>query len=464
MGALQNLGQYSKHDRKLWALIGKLDAHTEGAAANMSLKTRIAWLNDPTVHDLIERFPLPIAVLDDAGGVRALNYRFREAYGRRALDSAPLQALTHNPVPGWKTIEAPSREQGQVELKAQVLQVQGSQILILDDAADPELLQKLDELHAQINKLEKLSSTDSLTGAWNRAHFDRVITTELDRSMRFKQPVSLIFLDIDHFKRVNDASGHQAGDCVLRELVQVIGAAVRSIDAVFRWGGEEFVVLAAQTGYRDSTILAEKLRAKVEQHRFASAGPMTISLGVAEHFAGETAETWFHRVDEALYRAKDGGRNRVSVDRRGSSDTWAAESGLSAIRLVWQEAYESGEPTIDSQHRKLFELANALFDASFKARSTPEVFNAALEKLFAHIVRHFADEEVILAEHGYKELELHRQAHAHLLTRAGELKAAVAAGKATLGDLVEFLANAVVGQHLFVADRRYFPLFKKQEG
>src|ERR1019366_8731192 len=125
--------------------------------------------------------------------------------------------------------------------------------------------------------------------------------------------------------RDHDTYGHQAGDCVLRELVQVIGTTIRSIDAVFRWGGEEFVVLASLTGYRDSATLAEKLRAKVEQHRFASVGPVTISLGVAEHIAGETAEIWFHRVDEALYRAKDDGRNRVCVDERGSSDIWAAE-------------------------------------------------------------------------------------------------------------------------------------------
>jgi diguanylate cyclase (GGDEF)-like protein/hemerythrin-like metal-binding protein len=429
-----------------------------------SEEIRISWLDDPSVHDLIQSFPLPIAVLDDAGGALVLNHRFEETYGSRALSSAALQDMIRNPVPGWKTVKAPGREQGEVELKAQVVRVQGNPILILDDAADPDLLRKLNQLRAQISELEKLSSTDLLTGAWNRGHYDRVITSELDRSMRFKQPVSLIFLDIDHFKRVNDTYGHQAGDCVLRELVQVIGATIRSIDALFRWGGEEFVVLASSTGYREGAVLAEKIRVKVEQHRFDGVGPVTISLGVAEHVAMESTEIWFHRVDEALYRAKDGGRNRVSVDRRGSSDAWAAESGLSVIRLVWQEAYESGDPTIDRQHRELFELANALLEASFRAESSPEVFSTALEKLLAHIARHFADEETILAEHGYREIKAHRRAHAALLARAEELKASAAAGKTTLGDLVEFLASTVVAQHLFTADRRYFHLFRKQAG
>ena len=83
-----------------------------------------------------------------------------------------------------------------------------------------------------------------------------------------------------------------------------------------------------------------------------------------------------------------------------------------------------------------------------------------LEKLLAHIAQHFADEEMLLAQHNYKDLESHRRAHAALLARAGQIKASAAAGKATLGDLVEFLANTVVAQHLFKEDRKFFPLFK----
>jgi len=422
----------------------------------------IAWPADPAVHDLIQHFPFPIALLDDAGGVLVLNDRFTQTYGPQALDSAPLQDMIRKTASDWQTVQVPGRGQDQIEVMAQVLRVQGHPMLILDDAADPALLRKLDQLNGQITELERASSTDPLTRAWNRAHFDRVVASELDRSIRFRQPVSLVFLDLDHFKRINDTHGHQAGDSVLRELVQVIGTSIRSIDVLFRWGGEEFVVLASSTGYRAGATLAEKLRSKVEQHRFAGVGSVTISLGVVEHLATESAEILFRRVDQALYRAKNGGRNRVYVDERGSSDICAAESGSSAIRLIWQEAYECGEPTIDREHRELFELANSLFDASFKSKSSPEAFGAALDKLLAHVVRHFADEEALLAQNGYKGLASHRRAHAHLLARAAELKAAVADGKTTLGDLVEFLANKVVAQHLFKADRCFFPLFKKQ--
>jgi diguanylate cyclase (GGDEF)-like protein/hemerythrin-like metal-binding protein len=421
----------------------------------------VQWLADSTVHDLIRRFPLPIALLDDTGGVLVLNDRFERTYGAAALESAALQDMIRIPAPGWHTVRLQCLEQDEIEAKAQVLRVEGNPMLILDDATDPGLLRQLDQLHGQITELERLSSTDRLTGAWNRAHLDRVVAAELNRSIRSRQPVSLILLDIDHFKRVNDSCGHQAGDSVLCELVQVIGAAVRSVDTLFRWGGEEFVVLASSTGYRAGATLAENLRAKVEQHSFAGVGSVTISLGVAEHVATESPQIWFGRVDQALYRAKNGGRNRVCVDERGSSDIWAAESGLSVIRLVWQEAYECGEPTIDREHRELFDLANVLLDASFKSESSLQAFSIALEKLLAHIVRHFADEEALLAERAYKDLESHRRAHAGLLARAGELKTAATAGKITLGDLVDFLANTVVAQHMFKLDREFFPLFKE---
>jgi hemerythrin len=222
------------------------------------------------------------------------------------------------------------------------------------------------------------------------------------------------------------------------------------------------MILAPSTGYRSGAALAERIRGCVEQHCFTGVRRVTVSLGVAEYCSTESAEVWFHRVDEAHYQAKHGGRNRIHVDQRGSSDIWAAESGPSVVRLIWQEAYECGEPTIDGEHRELFDVANTLFDASFKSETSPDVFSAALDKLLEHIVRYFADEEALLAQHGYECLGRHRLCHAALLARAADLKAAVLAGKTTLGDLVEFLANTMVAHHLFTEDRKYFPLFAPQ--
>ena len=151
------------------------------------------------------------------------------------------------------------------------------------------------------------------------------------------------------------------------------------------------------------------------------------------------------------------------VHRLGGADARAVENGPSFIRLVWQEEYDCGEPTIDQQHKELFDLANSLFEASFKSELSSQTLSAVFEKIQAHIVRHFADEEVLLAQHGYKDLESHRLAHAGLLARTSELASSVAAGKTTLGDLIEYVANTVVAQHMFNADRKFFPLFGKWE-
>ena len=336
---------------------------------------------------------------------------------------------------------------------------------IIAEAGDvPYSCASLALLNERITELERLVSTDCLTGLWNRAHFERLVDAELDRSLRYRQPVSLILFDVDHFKRTNDTFGHQAGDTVLRELALLANATIRSSDSIFRWGGEEFAVLATSTGYRGAGRLAESLRAQVAQHHFPGVGEITISLGVAEHAASESADEWFRRSDAMLYAAKESGRNCVLIEPIGNSDAWACDKGSAPLTLIWQEAYECGEASIDSEHRELFELANALIQASIGGEKAKLGFGLAFSKLFDHVASHFASEEALLEQHGYAKVDAHRRAHTGLLERAIDLKKAVEAGQAKLGSVVEFLANDVVARHLFGADRDFFPLFKAAAG
>ena len=415
--------------------------------------------SETTLLDLIERIPLPIAMLDGDGDARAVNQRFKRTYRADILREKEMQDVIRRPGGEWRTLELCDSGGAQRLMRAQTIQFDDGPMLILDEATDTALLQRLDTMQEQISDLKRLVVTDPLTGAWNRNHFERVVAAERERSMRYRQPVSLLFLDVDHFKLVNDRYGHHAGDSVLRELVRVVRATIRSMDGLFRWGGEEFVVLAASTGYRASAHLAERIRAAVASHVFPEAGSVRVSIGVAEHFAPETVDMWFERLDKALYDAKNGGRDSVRVDERGSSDSWAAASGRSVVRLVWQEGYECGEPEIDNQHRQLFALANECLDASFGSSPTPKPLEATVDNLISHIAKHFAYEESVLRSKGYAGLATHMQAHAALLAQAGELKAAVAAGRASSGELVDFIASKVVAQHMFTTDRKFFPLF-----
>ena len=314
------------------------------------------------------------------------------------------------------------------------------------------------ELRVRVEELERDSLTDRLTGAWNRRYLDKLMPGELTRSRRHRQPLSVVLLDIDNFKHVNDVHGHLAGDAVLRELAELTRANLRVTDAMVRWGGEEFLIIMPQTSHAAATIAAEKLRQHVAAHPFPGAGRITVSLGVAEYAVDEDMDTLFRRVDDALYRAKEGGRDRVVADARGASDAWSA-GRRAIVQLVWRENYACGEPTIDAQHEELFRLANVLLEASLRQEEDRPRFAAALERLLAHLPRHFEDEERILAAHAYPKLEAHRAAHHGLLRRAATLKEAALRGEATTGTLVEFLAGEVVTQHLLGADRDFYPLF-----
>ena len=169
------------------------------------------------------------------------------------------------------------------------------------------------ELQAANEELERLATADALTGLLNRRKFDEIIVRELELSRRYDDPLSLVMFDIDHFKKINDSLGHAAGDRVLAEVASLAARHVRSVDYVFRWGGEEFLILTPRTGLTEARAVADKLRDMAERHPFPDGVRLTISLGVAEHVPGEPLEDWLTRVDKAMYAAKRGGRNRVEV-------------------------------------------------------------------------------------------------------------------------------------------------------
>lgn len=170
---------------------------------------------------------------------------------------------------------------------------------------------------SRLNKeLKRLSVTDKLTGLFNRLKIDIALESEIARTQRFGQPFSLIILDIDHFKNVNDTFGHQAGDQALIAVASILTKNTREVDIVGRWGGEEFIVICPQTDEAGILNLAEGLRQKVEAYDFPVAGKKTASFGVSTYCNGDQPREILQRADEALYVAKNNGRNRVEVLQR----------------------------------------------------------------------------------------------------------------------------------------------------
>jgi len=163
----------------------------------------------------------------------------------------------------------------------------------------------------QQEQLLSLATKDPLTGAGNRRALQMKLVDVIGSFHRNGTPTSIIVLDLDHFKKVNDLHGHAAGDQILCEIVGIVNLRTRTNDSLFRIGGEEFLVVADGQGLEDASYLAEQLRTLVEANELVPGSVVTISLGVAELRAGEAQESWLSRADGALYEAKRDGRNLI---------------------------------------------------------------------------------------------------------------------------------------------------------
>jgi len=165
----------------------------------------------------------------------------------------------------------------------------------------------------RIAVMETLASTDMLTGMPNRRALTQQLQSHVALANRHAQTLSVLMLDVDHFKVINDQYGHAGGDDVLRELSAVLGAQLRASDHAGRWGGEEFLVVAPGVGLPGAMDLAERIRAAVEQTRFSHGQQVTVSVGVTDFRPGDTMDTLLRRADAALYGAKRQGRNQVTL-------------------------------------------------------------------------------------------------------------------------------------------------------
>ncbi|MEY8000931.1 diguanylate cyclase [Clostridium sp. Mt-5] len=190
-------------------------------------------------------------------------------------------------------------------------------ICMLDDKENnfsqdmKDFMEKMRNLIEAYLNLLHLSITDQLTGLYNRTYLNIKAAKEIKGADLNKKAITTLLLDIDHFKKINDTFGHLAGDEVLKDFAKIMISSLRSTDTIFRFGGDEFIVLMPDTAISDALIEAENLRLKVENSQIRPDLKITISIGAVERICGESLEHWFMRVDKALYRVKYGGRNQV---------------------------------------------------------------------------------------------------------------------------------------------------------
>lgn len=310
--------------------------------------------------------------------------------------------------------------------------------------------------------LEKLAWVDPLTKALNRVTFSERAGVEMHRSGRHGNKLSMVMVDLDHFKVINDTFGHPAGDQVLRIFADITSSCLRVGDLLGRWGGEEFLILLPDTGPSAAEQVSERIRASLEAHSFPGEARVTASLGVVAQRPSENFAALVARADAAMYQAKQAGRNRVCAN--ADDLQWESKNESDHphfLELHWRKHYECGIPEIDAEHEELFKIANRIL-GSIGPNGNGVESAPLVDELMAHIVRHFKHEEHLLEVNGFPKSEAHRQRHHQLISQAEDLAARFREKETTAGALLGFIVHDVVARHMIQEDKEYFPLLKKQ--
>lgn len=231
-----------------------------------------------------------------------------------------VSALTPDRLTTPLQLERPAGHQrDEIDLVVEGFQVLQDGVSGYISNLDEQVARRTQELEMALASIQNLSTIDPLTGCFNRRLFNERIAQELDRAERYQRPVSLIFCDIDYFKLINDTYGHLFGDHVLQGIAKGFSRNLRAeVDWVARYGGEEFVIVLPETGLAEAITTAERLRLAIEGDRLIEGNEtfrVTASFGVAQHRPGETAQALIQEADTLLYKAKEGGRNRVCPAR-----------------------------------------------------------------------------------------------------------------------------------------------------
>jgi diguanylate cyclase (GGDEF)-like protein len=166
-----------------------------------------------------------------------------------------------------------------------------------------------------MKKFKELSITDGLTKLYNSRHFYHELAVEIQRHTRYERPLSLLLIDVDHFKTFNDNHGHLEGDTVLYQIAHLIKSCLRNMDTAYRYGGEEFTVILPETTCPAAVSVSERINEIVKTGLFRGddSKNLSVSIGVTEYFPGEPMDAFVRRADKAMYLSKQAGRNRVTL-------------------------------------------------------------------------------------------------------------------------------------------------------
>ncbi len=371
---------------------------------------------------------------------------------KKVLDMSPLKFKTEDSFGGWDIYTAPS--DGWKDYKNDFIAVIVIFILISMIIANKIYRWIINYNLILIDKmeLEKKFILDRFTGIYTREYFNLRVHEEFSQALRRNYSISMIYFDLDHFKKVNDTYGHAKGDQVLLAVVDCVKKIVRNEDVFSRWGGDEFILLLPHTKLLEVENLSNRIRLCIEELEISKRFGVTVSIGCSQWIPREYLESWFSRTDNALYISKNTGKNKVTVNDHNT------EKNI-LMKIGWDEALNSGHPVIDAEHQNLLNRCNAIIESSLSKSS----FNDTLRNVDAflyEIEQHFLNEIRILKKVNYPEVNEHIAIHDTLLERAKEIYEKTLHEDITPVELFAFLLDTILESHLRNDDVKYFKYLK----
>lgn len=293
-----------------------------------------------------------------------------------------------------------------------------------------------------------MSETDQLTGLLNRVALEKLIANSYLTNSILQSDQVLIMIDIDYFKRVNDKFGHAVGDSVLKEFGLLLKKEVRENEYVFRWGGEEFLILINETEPNQAIRIAERLRIAIEKYIFSGAGLLTASFGVAKYKNKINFEHWFIQVDYALSIAKQNGRNRVQE----WNNIWCAKD--SQVQIKFLDSWLMNNETLDKEHLNLVNIANEIL---LNIKNDYDEYNIYTNILSLKDVlkEHFENEEKFLEEKEFKELEDHKIAHKEIIEEFELILEQLKSNNSDIKNILEYVLGEAIVYHMIAYDMKY---------
>lgn len=289
---------------------------------------------------------------------------------------------------------------------------------------------------------------DRLTDVWNRRKLEEVAGNELSRLRRNGSLVSMLLIDLDDFKQINDRFGHVNGDVVLKAFAATCTEALSDIDVFGRWGGEEFVAILPGAGVDEAIAAAERLRLAATGIRVGDGFQVSVSVGIALAFSSDTVTSWLERADRALYRAKAAGKNRWFLDT-----PLHRENGI--LQLDWSDRLRVDVAEVDAEHAELLSMSNELLKLLVGNHSKQSILDM-LKALSAALVTHCVNEEKQIAARHPQRLQRHVVSHAQMLGRMKFLTNLYENDDLPLNAFIQFVVFEICVQHIAQEDHQAF--------